>query len=108
MKSYIADTLIGIFALDESGNILNFIDFDDNYEKIVEFYNSLDNNVIQKRFEDFLSDLKNAGFDELIFDNLKLEELTSEKLGYKTIKNFTSRITCIETSFRYNQTRQKT
>ncbi len=85
MKSYIADTLIGIFAFDESGNILNFIDFDDNYEKIIEFYNALDNNVIQKIFEDFLLDLKNAGFDELIFDNMKLESITSEKLGYKTI-----------------------
>ncbi len=85
MKSYIADTLIGIFALDESGNILNFIDFDDNYENLVEFYNALDNNVIQKIFEDFLLDLKNAGFDELIFDNMKIESLISEKLGYKTI-----------------------
>jgi nucleolar protein 56 len=85
MKSYIADTLIGIFALDESGNILNFIDFDDNHEKIIEFYTALDNNVVQKIFEDFLLDLKNAGFDELIFDNMKLESVISEKLGYKTI-----------------------
>ncbi|MFX1241129.1 MAG: C/D box methylation guide ribonucleoprotein complex aNOP56 subunit [Promethearchaeota archaeon] len=85
MKSYIADTLIGIFALDESGNILNFIDFDDNHEKIIEFYNALDNNTVQKIFEDFLLDLKTVGFDELIFDNIKLESLISEKLGYKTI-----------------------
>ncbi|MDX1798611.1 MAG: C/D box methylation guide ribonucleoprotein complex aNOP56 subunit [Candidatus Lokiarchaeia archaeon] len=85
MKSYIADTLIGIFALDESGNILNFIDFDDNHEKIIEFYNALDNNAVQKIFEDFLLELKTAGFDELIFDNIKLESLISEKLGYKTI-----------------------
>jgi nucleolar protein 56 len=84
MKSYIADTLIGIFALDESGNIINFIDFGDNYENIIEFYNALDNHIIQKIFEDFLVDLKNVGFDELIFDNMKLESVTSEKLGYKT------------------------
>ena len=30
MKSYIADTLIGIFGLDETGNILNFIDFNNS------------------------------------------------------------------------------
>ena len=84
MKSYIADTLIGIFAFDESGNILNFIDFDDDYEKIIEFYNALDSDIIQKVFEDFLLDLKNSGFNEFIFDNIKLESLTSGKLGYKT------------------------
>ncbi len=85
MKSYIADTLIGIFSLDESGNILNFIDFDDNTEKIIEFYNAVDNKIILKIYEDFLLDLKNVGFDELIFDNPKLESITSEKLSYKTI-----------------------
>ncbi|MFX1378454.1 MAG: C/D box methylation guide ribonucleoprotein complex aNOP56 subunit [Promethearchaeota archaeon] len=84
MKSYIADTLIGIFAFDESGNILNFIDFNDDNEKISEFYNALENDIIQKIFEVFLLDLKNSGFNEFIFDNIKLELLTSEKLGYKT------------------------
>ena len=84
MKSYIADTLIGIFAFDETGNILNFIDFDDDYEKIIEFYEALDNNTIQKVFENFLLELENSGFNEFIFDNKKLESLTSEKLGYKT------------------------
>ncbi|MFX0105689.1 MAG: C/D box methylation guide ribonucleoprotein complex aNOP56 subunit [Candidatus Hodarchaeota archaeon] len=84
MKSFIADTLIGIFAFDETGNILNFIDFNDDIAKIIEFYEALDNNIIQKVFEDSLSDLKNSGFNEFIFDNKKLESLTSEKLGYKT------------------------
>jgi len=84
MKSYIADTLIGIFAFDESGNILNFIDFNDDNEKISEFYNALENDIIQKIFEVFLLDLNNSGFNEFIFDNIKLESLTSEKLGYKT------------------------
>ncbi|UCD01342.1 MAG: C/D box methylation guide ribonucleoprotein complex aNOP56 subunit [Promethearchaeota archaeon] len=85
MKSYIADTLIGIFAFDETGNILNFIDFNDDIAKIIEFYDALDNDVIQKVFEDFLLDLKNSGFSEFLFDNKKLELLTSEKLGYETI-----------------------
>jgi len=85
MKSYIADTLIGIFAFDEAGDILNFIDFDDDYGKIIEFYNTLDKNVIQKIFEDFLLELKNSGFNEFLFDNKKLESLSSEKLGYETV-----------------------
>ena len=84
MKSYIADTLIGIFAFDEAGNILNFIDFDDDHEKIVEFYDALENNIIQKVFENFLLELENSGYNEFIFDNKELEALTSEKLGYKT------------------------
>ncbi|MFX1390780.1 MAG: C/D box methylation guide ribonucleoprotein complex aNOP56 subunit [Promethearchaeota archaeon] len=84
MKSYIADTLLGIFAFDEKGNILDFIDFDDNYEKIIEFYNSLDNNTIQKVFEDFIRELENTGFNEFILDNKTLESILSEKMGYKT------------------------
>ena len=84
MKSYIADTLIGIFAFDETGNILNFIDFDDDSEKIVEFYNALENNIIQKVFENFLLELKNSGFNQFIFDNAKLESLTSKQLEIKT------------------------
>jgi len=85
MKSFIADTLIGIFAFDEAGNILNFIDFDDDYQKIIEFYDTLNNNLIQKVFEDFLLELKNSGFNEFLFDNKNLESLTSEKLGYNTV-----------------------
>ena len=84
MKSYIADTLIGIFAFDEIGNILNFIDFDDDYEKVIEFYIALDGDIIQKVFEHFLLELKNSGFNEFIFDNKKLESLISEKFGLKT------------------------
>ncbi len=84
MKAYIADTLIGIFAFDESGNILNFIDFNDDNEKIFEFYIAIENDIIQNIFKVFLLDLKNSGFDEFIFDNMKLESLTSEKLGYVT------------------------
>jgi len=84
MKSYIADTLLGIFAFDESVNILNFIDFNDDYERIIEFFDAIDNGIILKVFENFIVDLRNSGFDEFIFDNKKLESLTSEKFGYKT------------------------
>ncbi len=85
MKSYIADTLIGIFAFDETGNILNFIDFDDDYTKIVEFFNSLDNGIVQNVFTNLLVELKRAGYDEFVFDNKDLESYTLEILEYKTI-----------------------
>ena len=84
MKSYIADTLIGIFAFDEMGNMLNFIDFNGEYEKIVEFYNDLEKEIIQSIYIDFLFELKNSGFYEFMFDNMKLETITSQKLEYKT------------------------
>lgn len=85
MKSYIADTLIGIFAFDETGNILNFIDFDGDNVKIIEFYNAIETNVILKIYENFLLELTNSGFNEFIFDNKRLELLTSTNLGYNTI-----------------------
>ncbi len=99
MKCFIVDTLIGIFAFDEAGNILNFIDFNQNNQKIIEFYESMDSNLIQKEYEDFLLDLKNSGFDEFVFDNKKLEHLTSEQLDYKT---FFSPFSLEFKNFRFN------
>jgi len=84
MKSYIADTLIGIFAFDETGNILNFIDFNDDYTKVIEFFDSLDNGIVQNVFKNLLIELKKAGYNEFIFDNKDLESFTSEILEYKT------------------------
>ncbi len=84
MKCYIVDTLCGIFALNETGNILNFLDFDDNNEKIIEFYNSLEIDLILDEYKDFLIELRNSGSDEFIFDNKKLELLTIEKLNLKS------------------------
>lgn len=85
MKSYIADTLVGIFAFDETGNILNFIDFDDQKQKIIQFYDAIADGIIQSIYENFLLELKNSGFDEFIFDNKELQTLTSQILGYKAI-----------------------
>lgn len=85
MKSYIADTLCGIFAFDETGNILSFIDFNDNKQKIIKFYDDMENDLIQEEYEDFLLELKNSGFDEFIFDNKKLKSLTSQEFGYFTV-----------------------
>jgi len=85
MKSYIADTLVGIFAFDEIGNILNFIDFENQKQKIIQFFNAIDDGIIQSVYENFLLELKNSGFDEFIFDNKELQTLTSQLSGYKAI-----------------------
>jgi len=55
MKSYIVDTFFGIFAIDESGDILEFIDFEDDHEKIIDFYNALDKQLDYKTSYNFKS-----------------------------------------------------
>lgn len=84
MKCFIVDTLMGIFGLDETGNIVNFIDFDSDNQKIIEFYESLESKLTNQEYKNFLLELKNSGFDEFAFDNKKLEQLTFEELEYKT------------------------
>ncbi|MFX1337693.1 MAG: C/D box methylation guide ribonucleoprotein complex aNOP56 subunit [Promethearchaeota archaeon] len=83
MKCFIVDTLSGVFAFDEAGNILNFIDFNNNDQKIIKFYESIDLGLSDKEYEQFLLELKNSGFDEFLFDNKELKELTSDKLGFQ-------------------------
>lgn len=85
MKLYIADSLAGIFALDDkTGNILSFIDFENENQKIIQFYIDIDNGIIQSKYEEFLTELKNSGFDEFVFDNKELQALTKQ-LGYNTL-----------------------
>ncbi|MBY9010825.1 MAG: hypothetical protein KGD70_00465 [Candidatus Lokiarchaeota archaeon] len=84
MRCYIIDSLIGIYAIDDGGNFLNFIDFLDDIEKSVSFYNSLNNNFLTEEYSNFMTELKNSGFDDFAFDNKKLKELTKDKLGYTT------------------------
>lgn len=90
MKCYIVDTLEGIFVIDESGNIVNFRDFDDDYQKIVQFYESIESGIVLNSYKDLLFELKNSGFDEFIFDNKDLELFTSQKLGLRTYLEKTS------------------
>ena len=73
MKCHIADTLFGIFALDDAGTIVNFLDFNNDNQKIIDFYESIDNDTILDEFKIFISELKSSGFDGFIFDNKKLE-----------------------------------
>jgi len=84
MKSYIADTLVGIFSFDDAGNVLNFIDFENDNQKIIQFYVDIGNGIIQSMFEEFLSELKNSGFDKFVFDNKELQALTKQ-LEYNTL-----------------------
>ncbi len=84
MKCFIIDTLIGIYTIDDSGNFLNFIDFLDDIQRVMSFYDSLDNNLIVKEYSDFINELRNSGFDEFVFDNKKLQILTSEEFGFNT------------------------
>ena len=84
MRCYIIDTLVGIYAIDDGGNFLNFIDFLNEIQMSVDFYNSLNDHILPEEYSDFMSELKNSGFDDFVFDNKKLKELTTQKLGYNS------------------------
>ncbi len=84
MRCYIIDSLIGIYAIDDGGNFLNFIDFLDDMEKSISFYNSLNSDSLSEEYSDFMAELSSSGFDDFVFDNKKLKEITKQKLGYNT------------------------
>lgn len=84
MKCFIIDTLIGIYATDDGGNFLNYVDFLSDLQKAVEFYKSLNSDVLSENYSDFMKELKNSGFTSFVFDNKKLKELTTQKLGFNT------------------------
>ena len=78
MKCFIIDTLIGIFAVDEGVNIVNFIEFDENVEEIIEFYKKIEVDVLIEKYKVFINQLSQSGYDEFIFDNEKLSSLSSQ------------------------------
>jgi len=84
MKCFVADTKIGIFAFDETGTILNYVNFYNTEQKVIEFYESLDRNLLLNDLDNFIEELKSSGFSEFIFDNNKLETQISEKFNLKT------------------------
>ncbi|MHA2289242.1 MAG: hypothetical protein ACXABG_10710, partial [Promethearchaeota archaeon] len=84
MRCYIIDTLIGIYAIDDGGNFLNYITFLSDIQKSVDFYNSLNSENLTEEYSNFINELKNSGFDHYIFDNKKLREVSTQKLGYNT------------------------
>jgi len=84
MRCFIIDTLMGIYATDDGGNFLNYINFLSDIQKSVDFYKSLNSEMLSEEYSNFLNELKNTGFDDFIFDNKKLKELTTQILGYTT------------------------
>ena len=84
MKCYIVDSLAGIFAVDEVGNILNFIFLNENGTKMINFYSSLEKGNLLEDYLYFVKELSNSGFDEFVFDKRDLEVLTLKKLSYHT------------------------
>jgi len=70
LRCYIIDTLIGIYATDEGGNFLNYINFLSDIQKSVDFYNSLNSENLTEDYSSFLNELKNSGFDHFIYDNI--------------------------------------
>ncbi|MHA1294772.1 MAG: NOP5/NOP56 family protein [Promethearchaeota archaeon] len=84
MKCYIIDTLFGIFAINDTGTTVNFLDFNDNNENIINFYKFLESNILLEDYKNLIIELKNSGFNEFIFDNRKLEQLTSDEFNFKT------------------------
>ncbi|TFF95093.1 MAG: C/D box methylation guide ribonucleoprotein complex aNOP56 subunit [Promethearchaeota archaeon] len=80
MKCFIIDTLMGVFALDEAGNLLSYTDFNGNSDKIIEFYQLLEDQKTLEEFERFISELKNSGFNEFILDNRDLKDLISDSM----------------------------
>jgi len=84
MRCYVIDSLIGIYAIDDGGNFLNYIDFLDDIQKSVNFYNSLNRDILSEEYSDFMNELNSSGFDDFVFDNKKLKEITAQNLGYNT------------------------
>ena len=84
MRCYIIDSLIGIYAIDDGGNFLNYIDFLDDIEKSISFYKSINSGILSEEYSDFMTELNSSGFDDFVFDNKKLKDLTKQKLGYNT------------------------
>ncbi len=81
MKCFVLDSYFGLFGTNESGSIVSFRDFDNDTQKIIDFYVGLENGNIPSEYEEFIKELEDSGFDEFIFDNNKLKIITSEKLG---------------------------
>ena len=84
MKCYVIDTLSGIFAVDDSGTIINFIDFNDNEQKIIDFYSSLDEGQLILEINDMFLELENTGFKDYIFDNKQLKNLIDQDNQFTT------------------------
>ncbi len=87
MICYIVDTFSGLFVVDESGSTINFIDFNDDFNKTIDFYKAINEDVLPKELEQVFNELINSGFKEFIFDNKILHALLRKQEKYDTILN---------------------
>ncbi len=83
MKCYIIDTLIALFAVDDTGTIINFRNFNDDPQKAIEFFKSIEEGKVPDDYTKFLEEIHNSGFREFIFDNKKLEVITANIKNYQ-------------------------
>ncbi|MEM5794366.1 MAG: hypothetical protein QXS48_01005 [Candidatus Aenigmatarchaeota archaeon] len=77
MRAYIVTTFIGVFGLDESNNILSFIPFPRNFEKIAEKIVACESEVIEEE-KKVQNELSKKGFTEFVF--------SFKKAGVKTVE----------------------
>jgi len=84
MKCHVIDTLSGIFAVDDSGTIINFKDFNDNEQEIIDFYTSLDEGKKIPEISEMFLELENSGFKDYIFDNKLLKNIIDRDNKYST------------------------
>ncbi|MFO8017142.1 MAG: hypothetical protein R6U96_00760 [Promethearchaeia archaeon] len=94
MKCWIIDTLIGIFAIDDRGTIINFRDFDGEVDDIVEFYKYI---RYKKKlgpylefFNEIFSELEDSGYTEFILDNFELKSKLDNHFNYNLQKDYSS------------------
>lgn len=85
MKCYIIDTLIALFGINDTGSIINFRNFNEYPQKAVEFFKSIEEGNMDDDYAVFLQEMQNSGFREFIFDNKKLEEITTKNETSQTI-----------------------
>lgn len=94
MRCWIIDTLIGLFAIDDRGTIVNFRDFEGRVEDIIEFYKQIRYKDKLGPYIDFLngffSELENSGYTEFILDNYDLKSKLSNEFNYKLKKDYSS------------------
>jgi nucleolar protein 56 len=90
MKCYVIDTLTGVYAIDDGGNFLNYIDFISDIQKAVAFNKSLNEGLVTNQYRDFINDLVSSGYDEFVFDNRTLKELTTQELNYSSSLDISS------------------
>ncbi|GAI09683.1 unnamed protein product, partial [marine sediment metagenome] len=78
----VADTVVGIFVIDELENPINFRDFNGEINKIIEFYELIGENNLPQEFINLLEELSENGYNEFIVDNSNLSNLINQNSNF--------------------------